>query len=1006
MHFMIKRLLITLFCCLPTIAMAATNHSIQVEWGYTPPSQPAVTGYKLYQEGTLACQVHDPNATSMGCQVTLIKDTTNFTLTATFSDGTESPHSAPFPFSPSLTSPPPADDIIDPGTPLPSPTGSKMFSFTWDTTTDPSTLSGYRIYLNNTLLCATTNPADTAISCQADLLPGLMTFSMTQVSTSGVESQPSNLLVFDPFAYPELFNLQMVTFTWDYEATSNLAGFRLYQDTATPPFASTNTRTLLCATADPGARELGCIVDSPTGPVAYAMAAVHTDGSETLLSNILARTTGTSSGDDSAPAPETGTLQAVITATPTTGTAPLHVDFNAASSTGSIASSTWSFGDGATGTGSTAQHLYTAAGAYTATLTVTATNGLTSSATTTITVTEATNPEPAIPPTAVISSSTAAGPAPLNVSFDGSGSSAANGATIVSHSWSFGDGASATGATTGHTFTVAGTYSTTLTVIDSNGQTNSTSTPIVVTAAEADNIKPTAVAKATPTSGSAPLTVSFTGSGSYDSDGSIESYLWNFGDGTTATGANVTHTYTSEASFTATLQVTDDQGAKAGTALAITVQAEEEQAPLNMELGEISITTEWVRVPFDTTFTTPIVVAGPPSFNNAEPCVVRLRNVDATGFDIRLEEWDYLDNVHPPETVSYLVMEKGRHTLPNGATVEAGSFAGTTTFRTVSFQSAFAHTPVIMTTIASLNQDNTISGRVKNVQPTGFAYMFQEQEASANKHVNETVHFIAWEPGTGTMGTLQYHAATAKTVTDAWHTATYTTPFQHPPLLLADMQTANDTDPSALRVQNPTATGFQVRVQEEQSKNSDTSHLAETIGYLALGSIDGESELPATGEHLFTFTWDYDTTSKDVAGFRFYLNNQPLCATTDPTDRSIQCLATMLDGPMHFTMTAVSSTGVETIPSNLLSLDPSQFPQLSTARQATFTWDFDPARESTISGFEVLANGAAICQTENPSSRHITCKITQPKAPTTFTIQAMLKTGGTSAPSNTIPYTP
>ena len=100
MRTLATRFLLTLLCCLlPTFAAAATTRSIHVEWGYTPPSTPAVTGFKLYQEGTFACLNNDPAATSMDCQVTLTADTTNFTLTATFSDGTESPHSAPFSFT-------------------------------------------------------------------------------------------------------------------------------------------------------------------------------------------------------------------------------------------------------------------------------------------------------------------------------------------------------------------------------------------------------------------------------------------------------------------------------------------------------------------------------------------------------------------------------------------------------------------------------------------------------------------------------------------------------------------------------------------------------------------------------------------------------------------------------------------------------------------------------------------------------------------------------------------
>jgi len=83
-----------------------------------------------------------------------------------------------------------------------------------------------------------------------------------------------------------------------------------------------------------------------------------------------------------------------------------------------------------------------------------------------------------------------------------------------------------------------------------------------------DNLKPTAKIAATPTSGIAPLTVAFDASQSSDPDGSIVIYSWSFGDGSSATGEVVRHTYESPGEFTATLTVTDNRNDK-GTASAI-----------------------------------------------------------------------------------------------------------------------------------------------------------------------------------------------------------------------------------------------------------------------------------------------------------------------------------------------------------------------------------------------------------------------------------------------------
>ncbi|MDD2467509.1 MAG: PKD domain-containing protein [Desulfobulbus sp.] len=918
----IIRLLALLICGL-SIAVSAAAQSIHVEWGYTPPTEPEVTGFKLYQEGVAACQTQNPNATAMDCEVTFTAATTNFTLTVTFSDGTESPHSAPFAFASGdsasavdssttdgststdgSSTPDDGSSIIDGTTPIGTATiigitGNKLFTFSWEQPSDISNIAGYRIYLNSTRLCETTTPSDTSIACTANLLPEEMTFSMSQVFTDGTESELSNLLVFDPTTYPESFSFKQLSFSWEYTGdTSVLGGFRIYQNNQP-----------ICETTDPSARELACIVDVPSGSLVYGVKEIINDGTETGLSNLLAYVPDPSSTDD------TTLLQAVIQATPLTGTAPITVNFSAGSSTGSISQYQWDFGDGSVGSTNTASHEYTSAGTYTAKLTVTNSLGSSNTATASVTVTE-----PAIvaaPPSAVISSTTAAGSAPLSVNFDGAGSSASGSATITGYSWSFGDGTTATGATATHSFTSAGTYTTELTVTDSNGLTRSATTPVVVTAAVA-NVAPKAVVSATPTSGSAPLTVTFDGAASSDSDGSIATYTWHFGDGASVSGSNktVSHTYTTEASFTATLQVTDNLGATASSSTTITVKPEESAALPNIETGEVAVTGEWIRVPLSGSFQNPIVIAGPAGFNDSAPGVIRLRNVDSTGFDIKFTEWNYLDGVHPEELVSYMVVEKGRYTLPDGSMVEAGSFSGTVKWATHAFSEPLAKTPVVMTTIASNNEADTISGRLNDIATTGFAYYFREQEVNVNKHVNETINYIAWEPGEGSLGLMQYRvAATANAVTQAWYPITFPSPYSAPPLLLVDMQTTAGGDTSALRMQKLSATGFEIKVEEEQSKDSEVAHAKEAIGYIALSQIEEKV--------LATLSWEFDAAQEStISGFQILANGEVVCTSDKPTDRQLSCEMTMPSGTTAFTIQAVDTAGAVGNASNSLNYTP------------------------------------------------------------------------------------
>jgi len=165
------------------------------------------------------------------------------------------------------------------------------------------------------------------------------------------------------------------------------------------------------------------------------------------------------------------------------------------------------------------------------------------------------------PPVAKALATPASGPAPLAVTFDGSGSSDPDG-TIATYSWDFGDGSTGSGASVAHTYSSAGSYVAVLTVTDNDGLSAGASVTVTVTAVAGTNQPPVAAATATPASGVAPLSVTLDGSGSRDPDGSIVSYAWVFGDGTTGSGAKLQHIYSKIGSYTAVLTVTDDDGAK------------------------------------------------------------------------------------------------------------------------------------------------------------------------------------------------------------------------------------------------------------------------------------------------------------------------------------------------------------------------------------------------------------------------------------------------------------
>lgn len=237
---------------------------------------------------------------------------------------------------------------------------------------------------------------------------------------------------------------------------------------------------------------------------------------------------------------------------------------------GTISTYVWNFGDGATGSGPLTTHAYTTAGTYLVSLTITDNQGAISEDFAFVTVKSY-----SLPPPPNVSPIANAGPDVTGTTgqtfnFSGSGSSDPDG-TISSYNWNFGDGTSANGVTATRAYAAAGTYTVTLTVTDNAGATAIDTAIVKVVAPVVINKLP--IANAGPdVTGTTRQTISFSCSGSSDPDGSIVSYAWKFGDGSTKSGCNVTKSYSSAAKYTVTLTVADNAGAKtADTAIATIV---------------------------------------------------------------------------------------------------------------------------------------------------------------------------------------------------------------------------------------------------------------------------------------------------------------------------------------------------------------------------------------------------------------------------------------------------
>jgi PKD repeat protein len=257
---------------------------------------------------------------------------------------------------------------------------------------------------------------------------------------------------------------------------------------------------------------------------------------------------------------------------PYTGDVDESISFSSSGSSdpdGTITEYLWDFDDGQSSTNANPSHTYSSEGTYHVTLTVTDDDGLTDTDQTTCTISAGSSDSSGsssggfaignLSPI-VDTGGPYEGEAGDSIMFIGTGSYDPDG-VLIKYNWDFGDGKSDFGEIVEHVYQESGNYEIKLTVEDEEGKSKTGYTSCYVIE---KNLLPIPIING-PYTGKVGSLITFNSEGSYDPDGIIIDYIWDFNDGKISNEKSPTHVYSKEGEYSITLTITDDKGAQTFT---------------------------------------------------------------------------------------------------------------------------------------------------------------------------------------------------------------------------------------------------------------------------------------------------------------------------------------------------------------------------------------------------------------------------------------------------------
>lgn len=239
--------------------------------------------------------------------------------------------------------------------------------------------------------------------------------------------------------------------------------------------------------------------------------------------------------------------------------------------------------------------------------------------------------------------------------------------------------------------------------------------------------------------------------------------------------------------------------------------------------------TEEVRIDFGQAIDNPVVMLTATNNGGNEFSLI-VTSVDNTGFTFRLAEWEDEDGPHPAtETINWMAVTPGVHSLPDGRIIEAGTTTATTTASSVTLNGSFTAPPVILTNRMSENDPDVADSDPSNITASSFDVSLQEGALSDGVNTGETVGYIAISPGGdgATSGTAQ----TYDTLTTGNSYFSLDHNFANG-ITLAETQTLNEADAGNVHLRNENIDD-QVRAYfDEETGDGSGAHVPESVGFV------------------------------------------------------------------------------------------------------------------------------------------------------------------------------